>query len=70
MVNLQRKFEVMYAKDLAEWIGDVEAIPAAKDLVKSGGNLSIRFDIPQQTRWVGVLTLILTPLMIGLIGLI
>ncbi|MFX0113746.1 MAG: hypothetical protein ACFFB3_04300 [Candidatus Hodarchaeota archaeon] len=70
MVSLQRKFEATYAKDLAEWIGDLEALPAAKDLVKSVGNLSIRFDIPQQTRWIGVLTLILTPLMIGLIGLI
>ncbi|MFQ5977597.1 MAG: hypothetical protein ACE5OZ_05665 [Candidatus Heimdallarchaeota archaeon] len=70
MLTLQRTFEATHAKNLAEWIGDRDAIPEAKDFVKSVGALSIRFDIPQQTRWIGVLTLVLTPLMISLIGLI
>ncbi|MFX0181868.1 MAG: hypothetical protein ACFE95_02200, partial [Candidatus Hodarchaeota archaeon] len=68
--NRLRKFEAEHSNVLVKWIGDPQAIPKAKVLVKSISNLSIRFDIPQQTRWIGVLTLILTPLMISLIGLL
>lgn len=68
--NLLRKFEADHSRLLVEWVGDRSAIPEAKDLVESISNLSIRFDIPQQTRWIGVLTLILTPFMISLIGLL
>lgn len=68
--NLLRKFEADHSRLLVEWVGDRSAIPEAKSLVKSVSNLSIRFDIPQQTRWIGVLTLILTPFMISLIGLL
>ncbi|MHA2299116.1 MAG: hypothetical protein ACXAEU_22840 [Candidatus Hodarchaeales archaeon] len=70
IVDLLRKFEVTNTKKLTEWLGDTEAIPESKELLTDMSALSIRFDIPQQTRWIGVLTLILTPLMIGLIGLI
>jgi len=70
MAKLLRKFETTNAKKLSSWLGDTEAIPEAKELVDEVGKLSILFDIPQQTRWIGVLTLILTPLMIGLIGLL
>ncbi|MFW9991174.1 MAG: hypothetical protein ACFFD4_03865 [Candidatus Odinarchaeota archaeon] len=70
MASLLRKFESANAKKLTSWLGDSDSIPEAKELVETIGKLSIRFDIPQQTRWLGVLTLVLTPLMIGLIGLI
>ncbi|MHA2225256.1 MAG: hypothetical protein ACXAC8_08630 [Candidatus Hodarchaeales archaeon] len=70
IVNMQRRFESIHSKALSTWIGDRRAIPEAKELVESIGKLEIRFDIPQQTRWIGVLTLILTPLMIVLISFI
>jgi hypothetical protein len=70
VVNMQRKFESLHSKALSGWIGDRDAIPEARTFVDSVGKLEIRFDIPQQTRWIGVLTLILTPLMIILISFI
>ncbi|UCE14630.1 MAG: hypothetical protein JSV04_05470, partial [Candidatus Heimdallarchaeota archaeon] len=70
IVNLQRKFESTHSKKLSTWIGDRAAIPEGQEFIESVGNLAIRFDIPQQTRWIGVLTLILTPLMIALISFI
>lgn len=70
IVNMQRKFESLHSKVLSGWIGDRSAIPEAHTFVESVGKLEIRFDIPQQTRWIGVLTLILTPLMIILISFI
>ncbi|MFX0207490.1 MAG: hypothetical protein ACFFDT_15995 [Candidatus Hodarchaeota archaeon] len=70
VVNMQRKFESLHSKVLSGWIGDRNAIPEARTFVESVGKLEIRFDIPQQTRWIGVLTLILTPLMIILISFI
>ncbi|MHA1977802.1 MAG: hypothetical protein ACW98F_16375 [Candidatus Hodarchaeales archaeon] len=68
--DILRRFEAANATALTNWIGDVDAIPESKELVKEIGGLSIRFDIPNQTRLIGVLTLILTPLMIALIGFI
>jgi hypothetical protein len=50
---LLRKFEAEHSNVLVKWIGDPHAIPKAKELVESISNLSIRFDIPQQTRWMG-----------------
>ncbi len=70
IIALQRSFESRNSKKLAEWLGDPSAIPEANELVDETRHLSIIFDIPQQTRWLVVLTLFLTPLMIGLIGLI
>lgn len=70
MQELQREFEKEHAEKLTSWIGDTNAIPEGKDYVKEISKLSIRFDIPQQTKWISVLTLVLTPLMIALIGLI
>jgi hypothetical protein len=70
IVNMQRRFESIYSKKLSTWIGDRSAIPEAQEFVESVGKLEILFDIPQQTRWIGVLTLILTPLMIVLISFI
>jgi hypothetical protein len=70
MQDMLRKFESANSTALANWIGDVNAIPEAKTLVKEMGRLSIRFDIPNQTRLIGVLTVLLTPLMITLIGFI
>ncbi|UCG89629.1 MAG: hypothetical protein JSU57_03910, partial [Candidatus Heimdallarchaeota archaeon] len=70
VVNMQRRFESIHSKILSSWVGDRSAIPEAKNFVESVGRLEIRFDIPQQTRWIGVLTLILTPLMIILISFI
>jgi hypothetical protein len=66
--QLLRKFEASNAKKLSTWIGDTSAIPEARPLLDQMSDLSIRFDIPNQTRLIGVLTLILTPLMITLIG--
>ena len=54
--------------DDSAWIGDLSAVPEKAQLVEEIGQLSIKFDIPNQTRLIGVLTLILTPLMITLIG--
>ncbi|MHA1237149.1 MAG: hypothetical protein ACTSQ9_05775, partial [Candidatus Hodarchaeales archaeon] len=68
MQSLLRKFEVNHSKELASWIGDLSAIPEKAQLVDEISQLSIKFDIPNQTRLIGVLTLILTPLMIILIG--
>jgi hypothetical protein len=59
---------VNHSKELASWIGDLSAIPEKAQLVDEISQLSIKFDIPNQTRLIGVLTLILTPLMIILIG--
>lgn len=70
VVNMQRRFESIHSKALSSWMGDRSAIPEAKNFVESIGKLEIQFDIPQQTRWIGVLTLILTPLMIVLISFI
>jgi hypothetical protein len=68
MQSLLRKFEVKHSKELSAWIGDLSAVPEKAQLVEEIGQLSIKFDIPNQTRLIGVLTLILTPLMITLIG--
>ena len=68
MQSLLRNFEVKHSKELSNWIGDLSAIPEKAQLVEEIGELSIKFDIPNQTRLIGVLTLILTPLMITLIG--
>ncbi|MHA2168214.1 MAG: hypothetical protein ACXAAT_20390, partial [Candidatus Hodarchaeales archaeon] len=68
MQSLLRKFEVKHSKELAAWIGDLSAVPEKAQLLEEIGQLSIKFDIPNQTRLIGVLTLILTPLMITLIG--
>ncbi len=70
MQDILRKFEAANAKALANWIGNIDAIPESTQLVKEIGALSIRFDLPNQTRLIGVLTLLLTPLMISLIGFI
>ncbi len=70
VVNMQRRFESIHSKALSNWMGDMSAIPESKNFVESVGKLEIKFDIPQQTRWIGVLTLILTPLMIVLISFI
>ncbi len=68
MQNLLRNFEIKHSKELSNWIGDLSAIPEKAQFVEEIGDLSIKFDIPHQTRLIGVLTLILTPLMITLIG--
>ncbi|MHA2055441.1 MAG: hypothetical protein ACW99F_17825 [Candidatus Hodarchaeales archaeon] len=68
MQQLLRKFEASNANKLSSWVGDTSAIPEAKPLLKQISDLSIRFDVPNQTRLIGVLTLLLTPLMITLIG--
>ncbi len=68
MQTILRKFESANANALANWIGNLDAIPESKEFVKEIGGLSIRFDIPNQTRLIGVLTLILAPFMIALIG--
>ncbi len=70
ILKLQREFEATHANKLANWIGDPHALPEAKDLIEEIGRLEIKFDIPQQARWVAVLTLLFTPIMIGLIALL
>ncbi len=70
ILKLQRAFEAAHAIELANWIGDQSAIPEAKDLIEEIGRLEIKFDIPQQARWIAVLALLFTPIMIGLIALL
>jgi hypothetical protein len=70
MSNLHKEFEIMNNKELTNFIGDTTSIPEAKIFVNKIAKLSITFNIPQQTRWLGALTLVFAPLMIILIGLI
>ncbi|MFX0204986.1 MAG: hypothetical protein ACFFDT_03305, partial [Candidatus Hodarchaeota archaeon] len=69
ITNLHKQFEIVFGEKVTDWLGD-EHFSETKNLVETIGKLSIRFNIPQQTRWIGVLTLAFTPLMIALIGII
>ena len=40
----------------------------ANNLVKEVGELSIKFSIPQQTRWIGTLSMVFAPVLIVLLG--
>ncbi len=70
ILSLQRKFETTHSEALSGWIGDRDSIPQALNFVEDIALLEIKFDISQQARWLAVITLLFTPLMIGLIGLI
>ncbi len=68
IAEMQKQFEIKVdAEKVERWTG--QKMPEAKELVASVGKLSIHFNIPQQTQWLLVLTLVLTPLIITLIGL-
>ena len=66
--RIHKEFEVRNSDKLKAWTGS--QMPSADEMVKQIGDLSIKFSIPQQTRWVATLTLIFGPLMIILLGLI
>jgi hypothetical protein len=69
IIRLQREFEASHARKLAQWVGDQSAIPEVKEFMDGIERLEVKFDIPQQARWIAVLTLLFTPIMIALIGL-
>lgn len=68
--ELQRRFETTYSKMLSNWTGDRTVFTKSNDFVEDVARLEIKFDIPQQARWLAVITLLFTPIMIALIGLI
>ena len=72
ILTKQREFEATYSKEILNWIGDrnAQVTKHGHSLVREIGGLEIKFDIPTQAKWIAVLTLLFTPLMIGLIGLI
>lgn len=65
--QMHRAFEVKHGEKLQDIS---EQTQEAKDFVDQIGDLSIKFSIPDQTRWIGVLSLLLGPLMITLLGLL
>lgn len=68
---LQRDFEKKHSQEVISWLGDLDDVSSeAKDLVENISSLKILFDIPQQTRWLSVLTLVLTPIMVALLAFI
>ncbi len=69
IIKLQQEFEASHAGKLAQWIGDQSTIPEVHEFMDQIECLEVRFDIPQQARWIAALTLLFTPIMIALIGL-
>ncbi len=63
-----RKFEILHQKTLSNWLG--EEMNEAKAFVADLGKISIKFNFPQQTKWLAALTAIFSPLMIALISLL
>ncbi len=63
-----RKFEILHQSTLSEWLG--EEMKEAKRFVEDLGTISIKFDFPQQTKWLAALTALFSPLMIALISLL
>ncbi|MFW9853449.1 MAG: hypothetical protein ACFFFG_00215 [Candidatus Thorarchaeota archaeon] len=69
IIELQRRFEGTYADTLASWIGDRGVFTQSEDFIDNIAKLEVKFDIPQQARWLAVITLLFTPIMIALIGI-
>ncbi|MHA2092484.1 MAG: hypothetical protein ACW98K_16675 [Candidatus Kariarchaeaceae archaeon] len=67
IIKMHKSFEISNSDQLRSWSGT--DIKAADDLVDDIGKLSVKFSIPQQTRWLGTLTLAFTPLFLVLLGL-
>ncbi len=63
-----REFEIKYHETLEKWIG--EEMKEAKKFVNELGTIAIRFNFPDQTKWLALLTAIFSPLMIILISLL
>ncbi len=68
IAKLHRAFEVKHGEEAIQLFGDIPE--EAQELVDQVGNLSITFYVPAQVRWLGVLTMVITPLMLVLIGLL
>jgi hypothetical protein len=66
--NLHKDFELRNFEVLKNWNG--EQFKNGFDYVEKVSNLEHTFNIPQQTIWMSVLTLAISPLMIILIGLL
>jgi hypothetical protein len=64
---MHKNFEISNSDQIRSWTGT--EIKAADDLVEDIGELSVKFSIPQQTRWLGTLTLTFTPLFLVLLGI-
>lgn len=68
IIKLHKKFEITNSDAISKWTG--QDLIAANTLVSDIGKLSVKFNFPQQTRWLGTLTLIFSPIFIILLGLI
>ena len=66
--NLLKDFELQNFEAIKDWKGD--RLVAGTKYVEQVGQLENKFNVPQQTIWLTVLTLALSPLMIVLIGLL
>ena len=66
--NQVKDFELQNFEEIKNWNG--ERMEKANQYVEQVSNLENRFNVPQQTIWLTVLTLALSPLMIILIGLL
>ncbi|MHA2090566.1 MAG: hypothetical protein ACW98K_06880 [Candidatus Kariarchaeaceae archaeon] len=67
IIKMHKNFEISNSDQIRSWTGT--EIKAADDLVEDIGELSVKFSIPQQTRWLGTLTLTFTPLFLVLLGI-
>ncbi len=67
---LFRKFEVETSVGEIEAVNHGKVSPSANKLVEDIGKLSNTFSIPDQTKWIATLSIVLGPLMLILIGLI
>ena len=66
--QLHQNFEIKYRDTLTEWSG--QQFTEAFDLLDVINKLSIRFNISPQTRWIGTLSLVFSPLIIFLLGFV
>ncbi len=51
IIKMHKNFETSNSDQIRSWTGS--QIKEADDLVKDIGKLSVKFNIPQQTRWLG-----------------
>ncbi|MDH5402595.1 MAG: hypothetical protein OEY49_08900, partial [Candidatus Heimdallarchaeota archaeon] len=68
MTKMHSDFEIKNREKLSNWNGS--KMDLSDKYVFNLGQLAITFNIPQQTKWIGTLTLLFSPIMIILLGLI
>jgi hypothetical protein len=68
--KLHRKFEIDNGSIMEKIVSIPSDYVQTKKFVDEIGDLSVTFTIPQQTRWIGAISLAVGPLIIFLIGLL